>query len=758
MATSPANTPFQSRMLDVVNKIHAAPSTRDIIVGLKDDIQALFAAERLTIYALDTKNQQLYSVTNTGTQLKEIRVPKTFTSLAGFCGLSRRTVNVTDAYDDGELKRLHPKLAFDPSWDKKTNFRTRQVLSVPINFEKYLLGVIQLINRPQVGAFSQEEVAGLEEIAKTIGIAFFNQNKTSSSTKPSKYGLLIAKGSVSEQEIQQAAGEARMKNCSIEAILLDKGKVQKGDILQSLSKFYAVPSWQFTGEEELPVDLKGKLNHEFLRKNNWAPVGRDGKAVLIAITDPHDLTKVDAIQATNISPKIEMLVALAEDIIGFIDKNFGEVVDIDDDDEDEFDLDADDLTPVEDQDDDDPDKGEDDNEVVKLANKVVRDAYKMGASDIHIEPNGDKDPVMIRFRTDGACTVYKEVPAEFRQALVSRFKIMSRLDIAEKRKPQDGKIRFNTKKGGLELRVATIPTTGGNEDIVMRILASSKPIPLDKMGFNDRNYKEWVDDCITKPYGLCLVVGPTGSGKTTTLHSSLGYINKVDRKIWTAEDPVEITQKGLRQVQMHAKIGLTFAAAMRAFLRADPDIIMVGEMCDRETTQTGIEASLTGHLVFSTLHPHSAAEPITRLLDMESDPFSFADALLGILAQRLVRTVCKDCVELYQPDQAEFNDLVETYGPEDFARLNYQYGPETQFGRPGSCDSCAGGGFRGRMGIHELLVTSERMTEMIANKEPVADLHNQAVKEGMTTLLQDGIFKAVHAKTTLDQIRAVCMK
>ena len=256
---------------------------------------------------------------------------------------------------------------------------------------------------------------------------------------------------------------------------------------------------------------------------------------------------------------------------------------------------------------------------------------------------------MIRLRIDGQCREYQRIPGVYRRALAARLKIMAQLDIAERRKPQDGKIKFRLPDGrDLELRVATLPTQGGNEDVVMRLLAANEPIPMDKLGFVERNLRE-VRAAAEKPYGLILVVGPTGSGKTTTLHSVLAHINRPERKIWTAEDPVEITQYGLRQVQVHPKIGFTFAAAMRSFLRADPDVIMVGEMRDEETAATGIEASLTGHLVFSTLHTNSAVETVVRLLDMGLDPFNFADALLAVVAQRLVRRLCTDCLEEHHP-------------------------------------------------------------------------------------------------------------
>ena len=394
---------------------------------------------------------------------------------------------------------------------------------------------------------------------------------------------------------------------------------------------------------------------------------------------------------------------------------------------------------------------------MKLCNQIIIDGYNKGASDIHVEPYGKTAPTRVRFRIDGDCQKYLEVPAPHRHALVQRLKIMAKLDIAEKRKPQDGKIRFRGPMGTIELRVATIPTSGGNEDVVMRILAASKPLPLEKMGFLERNLAEF-KAILQKPYGICLVVGPTGSGKTTTLHSALGFINTEDMKIWTAEDPVEITQAGLRQVQVHPKIDFTFAAAMRSFLRADPDVIMVGEMRDHETAAIGVEASLTGHLVFSTLHTNSAPETIVRLLDMEIDPFNFADALLGICAQRLVRTLCGACKEEYAPSPDEFAELVQEYGAEHWDKVGMSYSPSLRLFRPKGCPKCGGSGYKGRMGIHELLVASDEVKRMVQKRKPVEELRQQAIREGMTTLLQDGILKVLRGDTDFKQVRAVCIK
>jgi len=396
---------------------------------------------------------------------------------------------------------------------------------------------------------------------------------------------------------------------------------------------------------------------------------------------------------------------------------------------------------------------------MQLVNKIILDANNRRASDIHVEPNVGKKNVEVRYRVDGDCALYQTLPYSYRAAVVSRIKIMSNLDITVRRLPQDGKIKFK-KSGGeeMELRVATIPTAGGVEDVVMRILAKAgDTLPLTSMGMLERNFRE-LRNILDKPYGMILVVGPTGSGKTTTLHAALHEINTPDRKIWTAEDPVEITQYGLRQVQVQSKIGFDFAAAMRSFLRADPDVIMVGEMRDFETAKTGVEASLTGHLVFSTLHTNSAPETIVRLLDMGIDPLNFADALLGILAQRLVRTLCKKCKEAYHPDRSEYDEIVQSYGEEPFLKLNIPYDDKFMLYQPKGCDVCDKTGYKGRMGIHELLIASDAIKRMIQKHETVEAMREIAMGEGMTTLLQDGIQKSIQGVTDFKQVRRVCIK
>ncbi|MDD5207525.1 MAG: GspE/PulE family protein, partial [Desulfobacterales bacterium] len=544
----------------------------------------------------------------------------------------------------------------------------------------------------------------------------------------------------------------------VESVLMNDFQVSKEQIGKSLSSFYKSRFIAFDEKMVIPGDALKGLKHTFLRNNIFVPVAQSGNKVVIAMENPDFLPARDSIRRLIPGKEFEFCVSLKEDIFKMIDHFFdvkrtglledsGSIEDI-----------LGQLTSNEEEGAEDFDRvSEEDGTIVQLVNKTIIDAYNRNASDIHVEPRQGKANAHIRFRVDGACQLYQTIPYTFKQAIVSRLKIMADLDISERRLPQDGKIKFKKYAPlDIELRVATIPTAGANEDVVLRLLAGGEPIPLEKMGMSERNFDVFIE-MISKPYGIVLVVGPTGSGKTTTLHAGLHYINKPETKIWTAEDPVEITQEGLRQVQVHPKIGFDFATAMRAFLRADPDVIMVGEMRDHETVSTGIEASLTGHLVFSTLHTNSAPETITRLLDMGMDPFNFADALLGILAQRLCRTLCKDCKEKYHPSREEYDGLRRGYEG-DFDALGIPYNSDFVLYRPKGCPNCGNTGYRGRTGLHEILVGSETMKSLIQGRAKMEEIRSQAIKDGMTTLMQDGIRKTMLGITDLLQVRKVCIK
>jgi type II secretory ATPase GspE/PulE/Tfp pilus assembly ATPase PilB-like protein len=407
-----------------------------------------------------------------------------------------------------------------------------------------------------------------------------------------------------------------------------------------------------------------------------------------------------------------------------------------------------------------------DNSLVRLVHTMVVDAHAQGVSDIHVETLPGHEKVRIRFRKDGLLKPYLELPHTYRAAIVARIKIMCDLDISERRKPQDGKINFAkfSSQHRLELRVATIPTSNGLEDVVLRLLANARALPMDQIGLADHNYQR-LKLAIERPYGMVLCVGPTGSGKTTTLHSALAHLNTAQRKIWTAEDPVEITQAGLRQVQVNPKIEWTFAKALRAFLRADPDVIMVGEIRDKETAQTAVEASLTGHLVMSTLHTNSAPETVTRLLDMGMDPFNFGDSLLAVLAQRLVRKLCSHCRAARNASSDETDELLHHWlhvfpqgqSPSKdsvLAAWRARHGAQLMHWHAPGCASCDGGGLRGRAALHELLTVTREMRRLIQTGARADQLQHQALADGMHTLRQDGIDKVLAGVTSIAEVRA----
>jgi type II secretory ATPase GspE/PulE/Tfp pilus assembly ATPase PilB-like protein len=414
---------------------------------------------------------------------------------------------------------------------------------------------------------------------------------------------------------------------------------------------------------------------------------------------------------------------------------------------------------------------ENDETVIGLINKTINDAIRYGASDIHYEAFPRTRNAQIRFRKDGKLEINSTYPISFHTAVVSRLKIMAALDISEKRKSQDGKISFTSANKKLDLRVSTIPTSNFLEIVTVRILNSGKPLALSKIGMHPEILEAFRQQ-INKPHGLILVCGPTGSGKTTTLHSVLRELNTDDRKIWTAEDPVEIVQKNISQVQVLPKIGWTFEKALRSFLRADPDIIMVGEIRDSETAKVAVEASMTGHLVLSTLHTNSAAETLTRMIDLEVPTFNLADATQAILSQRLARKVCVDCSERFEYNSESLDQLVMEYNlsigeynfsKQDRAKLVARW--MSEFGENGhlhgqhgvGCPACHGTGYRGRIGIHELLLVTPELRHLITTGASTMDIFKYSVKQGMKTLRQDAIEKILQGLTDINEVRMVCM-
>ncbi len=564
--------------------------------------------------------------------------------------------------------------------------------------------------------------------------------------------LLVHKKVISSRDLEDAlAQQQEDRGKRVGDLLVEANEVDDRAILSALAEKFYMPFVDLAGIVPGPEAL-ASLPEKMVRQMQVLPVEDRADRLVVATSNPMDPGIVDTLRF-YVGRRVECVVATARQISEAIDMYYpagkggkvndllGEMIDAD--------------AVLLEKEKKEPDIDESDSQIIQLVNRILLDAYNRGASDVHFEPRSRNNPVLVRYRLDGVCHEAHNVPASYGNAVLSRLKIMADLDIAERRRPQSGKIIVRYKEQPVEFRIEITPTSGGKEDAVLRILTGHEAMALEEMGFMPGNLKRF-KEILGKPHGLILCVGPTGSGKTTTLHSGLRFINTPKRKIWTAEDPVEISQPGLRQVQVHPKIGLTFKEALRSFMRADPDVIMIGEMRDRETADIAIEASLTGHLVLSTLHTNSAPETVVRLIEMGIDPFNFGDALLGVLAQRLVRRLC-DCREPYTPDEREYANLVSLYGEELFTlyKLDVHFAEPVLMKRVG-CAKCDQIGYRKRLAIHELLTGSREMKKAIKARITAEDLEELAISQGMNTLRMDGILKVFQGLTDLEEILAAC--
>ncbi|HOT74788.1 MAG TPA: type IV-A pilus assembly ATPase PilB [Candidatus Wallbacteria bacterium] len=559
---------------------------------------------------------------------------------------------------------------------------------------------------------------------------------------------LLQDGLVNEEQLQKALEIQKQSGKRLGAVLVEMGVVTENDIVTVLGKQLGIPYINLSNYLIDPATVR-IIPENIARRHQLIPINKVGNKLTVAMVDPLNILAIDDIQFMT-GLVVKPVVATSTDINEALNNAYGSEGKMDELMEDLGDIGKDaneggDLGNLEELD-------ENDAPIIRLVNLVISNAVTEGVSDIHIEPF-DKD-IRIRYRLDGDLRINMEPPKRAQAAITSRVKIMSQLDIAEKRLPQDGRIKIKVNNRPVDLRVATIPTVWG-EKIVMRILDQSNlKLDLTDLGFEPKSLEKFMN-AIAMPNGIVLVTGPTGSGKTTTLYSALHTVNQIDVNVMTAEDPVEYNLHGINQVQCKAEIGLTFAAALRSFLRLDPDVIMVGEIRDFETCEIAVKASLTGHLVLSTLHTNDAPSTIGRLLNMGIEPFMVATSLILVQAQRLVKVICKDCKIEYKPKP----DILKALGitPELLVKLELPHLnlKNLLFYKGKGCEKCGGKGYKGRVGIYEVMAVTDNIRRMILDRASTLELKETAHNEGMLTLRESAIRKVLLGKTTVDEVFAV---
>ncbi len=734
------HTQQESLLQQIDELLEQHESLIDAYQKLEPLMLKLFDTERMSIFQRRRQHQDLVARFKTGNEIREIKVAISPQSIAGYVALSQLPLVISDPYDSQELAKIHPRLKFADKFDKSSSFKTKNILCVPILNAGVLLGVVQFINKKK-GEFSDQNL----EIAKNLSELLGNKFRFELGGTKQPFRYLVHRNQIAEADLNKLM-ESSKEHKQIIQRLISEHRIPENEIGHALSVHYQVPYLTYLPDKYHLFQGESRLNLSYLKRNLVAVIADAAENPVVLMAEPNNAALLMEVERALGIESYEISVGLPDDVLQYLgeaagsNKGPGEMDDI----LDEIGTSADALDEqAEELSDDAP-------AVVRLVSRILHDAKRMDASDIHIDPEKNA-PTRVRMRVDGVCRDITQVPASHHSAVIARIKIMSNLNIAEKRIPQDGKLAFRMQGKAVEVRVATIPTVAG-EGVVMRLLAAGGAMPIEKMNLSPRNL-ESLQTMVKKPHGILLVVGPTGSGKTTTLHAILGFLNTPDKKIWTAEDPVEITQPGLQQVQVSPKIGFTFASALRAFLRADPDIILIGEMRDKETAHAGIEASLTGHLVLSTLHTNSAPETITRLLDLGLDPVNFSDACVGILAQRLIRTICQNCKEEYEASETDIGFIKRQYGEDRIDELKLPTPLKLHRGK--GCDTCGGTGYKGRTGVHELLAMTPELRALVYKEASVSEMKAQATEDGMRTLIQDGIYKVIKGDTDVAQLQII---
>jgi type II secretory ATPase GspE/PulE/Tfp pilus assembly ATPase PilB-like protein len=697
-----------------------------------------FRSQRMSIFQRRSHHKDLVSRYKTGNEILEIKVPINTQSIAGYVAMTNEAIIVNNPYSQQVLSQINVSLTFESKYDELLHLRTDNLLCAPISYENEVLGVIEVVNKELEGFEDDDKILALA-IAEVIGKAF--RYELGGTAKPFDY--LAHTGRVSPTILSQISKGSSI-NEGVEQ-LKDQHQISERLIYDALSIYFQVPFVGYSPRRYKLDQSNTKLSASYLKRNHVVILRDSLDNLMVAMYEPNNFALLSEIENALCRKNYQLALSMPHQILRYLKDADPQAEPLESKESIKKKLQLKNADVSANGDDPDTESG-----ITLLVTNILADAYRLSASDIHIDAE-IQGPTLVRMRVDGVVRDIQEIPVSQHNAVIARIKVMSDLNIAEKRLPQDGKLSFTASNEVIEVRVATIPTVAG-EGMVLRILAGNDAIPIEKLNLAKHNI-ERIREMVLNPNGVILVVGPTGSGKTTTLHAILGVLNTPDKKIWTAEDPVEITQYRLQQVQVNPRIGFTFARALRAFLRADPDVILIGEMRDKETANAGIEASLTGHLVLSTLHTNSASETITRLLDLGIDPVNFSDACVGILAQRLIRTLCTSCKEEYKPSEVEIDFIRRQYNEEYVDELKLT--PLTRLYRTKGCPQCDRTGYKGRTGVHELLSMTPELRGLIYKGSSIPEMKKQAMRDGMRTLVQDTILKVINGEVDMAQVQII---
>ena len=853
------NLEFHKAIQSITKRIDAAETIREIVIDIKEDIRHLFNIHILSIYLVDQTAKEIFTLQESGAEVKEIRFPIDQTTFAGYVAQKKKMLYIADAYNERDIRKISDSLRFDPFLDNKTGLLTGQIIANPILRDGMILGVMEIMNKKGGEKIEDYHQIFLDEIAGFLAKAFFTQLNFAQIRQKYgvKYDALIQQGAITSGQMEKALKKVGETKEDLATILMEQYHVHKNDIGAALANYYACPFSYYNDDAPIPRDLLIGIEKSTLEKMLWVPLKVVKGKIHVFIDDPSDPIKKRKVEDILETRSIEYSVALASDIIKFINRFYADQENetlLDDEFEQPVSASRHDSSnvaaglrqldgillhpdaPLEPENIPDftveterslPEIAvADENIAPELATAIesapnfelqteteqetagatesetpagkiealppiaqipademhlaaqkpsadaavtqnhqadafmliINDACSRRATDIHFEPDPVNHNVNLRIRVDGQCVKRQTLSSKEYQTVVDEIKGLAHLDMKNRAIIQSGHLQLKRPSGEeITMRAAFIPTQAGLEDAVISFSAKAQKMPLELLGLSERNYTEWVN-VLRQPRGMIFVVGPAGSGITTTLHACLENINTPDKKIWTAEEPVEIRQNGLRQVSIDPQKGFDFPGVLRSFLNADPDVIMASEARDLETARLCMEAALKGRLVLSSLPTDNICDAMERLLDMGIGSLLFADAMLSIMEQRLIKTLCPTCKEKYHPSPDEYQELKEMYGIDAFDRLNIPYSDQFSLFRPRGCSACGQTGYGGRMSVSEIFIFTAQVKRMLRRKESPALIYQTTISQDRSSLLQDGIVKVLQGHSDSRHVRLTCLK